>query len=466
MTERVVVIRRTIAAPRARVFDAWLDPATLVRFMQPGDVTHTTAEVDARVGGGFRIVMAHGRGGAEHRGEYLVIDRPSRLSFTWISENTDQKATIVSIELHEREDGGTDLVLSHRGLPDRTFDSHAGGWGSIVEKLDRLLMSHSRAQVVSIVVPDDYPAVLSGTAAEDQLRALGDVRIFSERGADQEAELIRRIGEAEIVVNIRAHARITERVLASCTRVRLVSVWGTGTDHIDLSACRARGVTVTNTPGANANAVAEHTMALMLAVTRSIPRLDAEVRAAHWPRTMLVQLEGKTLGLVGLGAIGRRVASLAAPFGMRLLASTYGPDGARAATVGARHVSIETLLRESDIVSLHLRLSAETTGFLSRERLALMKPSAYLINTARAGLVDRAAFIEALQQGRIAGAGLDVFHEEPIAAGDPLLTLSNVVLTPHDAGMTQEVIDIGLRRAVENVEHFLEGRPTDVVTTP
>jgi uncharacterized protein YndB with AHSA1/START domain len=146
MTEpRVVIVRRSIAAPRERVFDAWLDPATLARFMLPGDVTHTTAEVDARVGGRFRIVMTHGRGGAEHWGEYLVIDPPARLSFTWISASTDLQSTTVTIELHERDDGGTDLVLSHRGLPDRTFGSHEGGWGSIVAKLDVLAASGGRA---------------------------------------------------------------------------------------------------------------------------------------------------------------------------------------------------------------------------------------------------------------------------------------------------------------------------------
>jgi D-3-phosphoglycerate dehydrogenase len=316
---------------------------------------------------------------------------------------------------------------------------------------------------VKIVVPDDFPAVLGGTRVEQALRAIGDVTIHSERGADQEPELIRRIGDAEVVVNIRSHARMSERVLAACPRLRLISVWGTGTDHIDLAACRARGITVTNTPGVNANAVAEHTMALMLAITRRIPSMDAGVRAGQWPRGLLVQLEGTTLGLVGLGAIGRRVASLAAPFGMRLLASTYGPDGGRAAAAGARHVPIETLLRESDVVSLHLRLSAETAGYISRERLAMMKPTAYLINTARAGLVDRSALLDALRDGRIGGAGLDVFHEEPIARGDPLLALPNVVLTPHDAGMTQEVIDVGLQRAVENVDRFLRGAPINVV---
>jgi D-3-phosphoglycerate dehydrogenase len=319
---------------------------------------------------------------------------------------------------------------------------------------------------VKIVVPDDFPAVLTGSPAEPRLRAIGDLTVHTERGADREAELARRVGDAEIVVNIRAHARFTERVLMACPRLRMISIWGTGTDHVDLAACRARGVTVTSTPGLNAHAVAEHTMALMLAVTRRIPELDRQVRAGEWPRALLAQLEGRTLGLVGLGAVGRRVAALAAPFGMRVLAWTWGPDAGRAAAAGARHVPVEALLAESDVVSLHLRLSPETEGFLSRHRLALMKPTAFLVNTARAALVDREALVEALGGGHLAGAALDVFHEEPIAALDPLLALPNVVLTPHDAGMTREVIDGGLQRAVENVECFLRGEPRDVVTAP
>ncbi|MFI5310227.1 MAG: phosphoglycerate dehydrogenase [Gemmatimonadales bacterium] len=319
---------------------------------------------------------------------------------------------------------------------------------------------------VRIAVPDDFPAALSGSPAEPRLRALGDVTIHTERGADQEAELARRVGDAEIVVNIRAHARFTARVLAGCPRLKLISIWGTGTDNVDLAACRARGVTVTNTPGVNAHAVAEHTMALMLAVTRRIPLMDREIRAGQWPRGLQVQLEGKTLGLVGLGAIGRRVAALATPFGMRILVSTWGPDEGRATTAGAHHVPIETLLREADVVSLHLRLGPETRGFLGRERLALMKATAFLVNTARAGLVDRDALVEALRGGRLAGAALDVFHEEPVERSDALLAMENVVLTPHNAGMTREVIDNGLRRAVENVERFLQGKPRDVVVSP
>jgi phosphoglycerate dehydrogenase-like enzyme len=319
---------------------------------------------------------------------------------------------------------------------------------------------------VKIVVPDDFPPALTGSGAEGRLRALGEVSVHTARGADQEAELIRRLGDATVAVNIRAHARFTERVLAACPGLRLISIWGTGTDNVDLVACRGRGVTVTNTPGVNAHAMAEHTLALMLAVTRRIPELDRETRAGQWPRGLLVQLEGKTLGLVGLGAIGSRVAHLARAFDMRLLATTFGPDGGRAAAVGARHVPLETLLRESDIVSLHLRLSAETTGYLDRGRLALMRPTAYLVNTARGALVDKAALVDALRARRLAGAALDVFHEEPIPAGDPILELPSVVLTPHNGGMTREVIEDGLLRAVENVAHFLRGTPRDVVVPP
>jgi D-3-phosphoglycerate dehydrogenase len=308
-----------------------------------------------------------------------------------------------------------------------------------------------------IVVPDDFPSVFAGTAADAALHALGDVTVHTERGAEDEAELIRRVGDAMVVVNIRAYSKFTARVIAACPNLRFISIWGTGTDNVDLAACRARHVAIASTPGVNAHAVAEHTLALMLAVTRAIPAMDAAVRAGRWPRRLLTQLEGRTLGLVGLGPIGTRVADLARPFGVRLLVATWGPDDGRAAAIGARHVPLDTLLRESDIVSLHLRLTDETTGIVGAAELALMRPSAYLVNTARAGLVDRTALIDALRSGRIAGAALDVFHHEPLPADDPLVSLPSVILTPHDAGMTAEVVEHGLLRAVENVARFLSG---------
>src|SRR5712691_2102370 len=199
-------------------------------------------------------------------------------------------------------------------------------------------------------------------------------------------------------------------------------------------------------------------------LTRSICSLSTSIYFVGHP--VVAQLEGRTLGLIGLGAIGSRVAVLARPFGMRMLASTFGPAQGRAAALGAQHVPVEQLLRESDIVSLHLRLSADTQGYLGKERLALMKPTAFLINTARGGLVDKQALIDALRDKRLAGAALDVFHEEPIPPGDPLLALPELVLTPHNGGMTREVIDGGVLRAVENIQLFLDGRTRDVVVAP
>ena len=309
----------------------------------------------------------------------------------------------------------------------------------------------------SIVVPDDFPTVFTGTPAERRLRTLGDVTIYTERGADRQPELVRRIADADVVLSLRNHSRYTEQVLAASPRLRLISLWGTGIDNVDLDVCRVRGIRVTNTPGVNAHAVAEHAIGLMLTLARRIPAMDATVRTGGWrgPHDRLVQLEGRTLGIVGLGAIGRRMAELGRAFGMRLLVFTWDADQGRARSVGAEPASIELLLRESDVVSLHLRLTADSRKFLDRDRLALMKPTAFLINTARGALVDHDALVDILRAERIGGAGLDVFHEEPIPAGDPILELPNVVLTPHNAGTTPEVIEAGLERAVENIERFL-----------
>ncbi|HEX2437131.1 MAG TPA: NAD(P)-dependent oxidoreductase [Methylomirabilota bacterium] len=317
-----------------------------------------------------------------------------------------------------------------------------------------------------IAVPDDFPSVFENSAAHERARKLGQVHVVTARGADDEAELIKRIGWARVAINIRAHARFTDGVFAACRDLKLVSVWGTGTDNIDLDAAGRRGVTVCNTPGVNAFAVAEHAIALMLTVGRKIPRIDREMRGGAWPREMLTQCLGKTLGVFGTGTIGARVITLARALGMEVLAWSARGDEAHVRSLGAKPAGKEDILREADFVSLHLRLTPETRGFLTRREFALMKKTSILINTGRGALVEREALLDALRQGRIAGAGLDVFHEEPLKADDPVLTLASVVLSPHNAGQTPEVIRDGLLRAVANVEHFLVGTPTDVVVAP
>jgi phosphoglycerate dehydrogenase-like enzyme len=305
-----------------------------------------------------------------------------------------------------------------------------------------------------IVVPDDFPSVFEGSAAHERARALGELRVHTERGAEVETELARRIGQARVAVNIRAYARFTDAVFRACPGLRMISIWGVGTDNIDLAAAARHDVTVCNTPGSNAYAVAEHALALMLAVARKIPQIDREMRGGAWPREMLAQLHGKTLGVFGTGSIGTRVAELGRAFGMTVLAWSARRNNA---------ADKESVLARSDIVSLHVRLTPETRGFIGRREFSLMKPGAILVNTGRGPLVDRDALLAALRTGSIAGAGLDVFHDEPVKPDDPLLGCTNTVLSPHNAGQTPEVRRDGLLATVRNVESFLAGKPVNVV---
>ena len=307
-----------------------------------------------------------------------------------------------------------------------------------------------------IVIPDDEPAVMSPSLAFRSL-AGHDVRTYPTRPSDP-ADLVDRIRDSEIVVNIRATSRFTADVLEQCPALELISIWGTGTDNVDLAAARARGIRVTNTPGVSAVAVAEHTLALMLTAAKQMAHVDRQVREGRWPRAMVMQLRGKTLGLIGMGAIGREVARLGAGIGMRVIAWTFHPRGDF-----AEWVAFDEVFRQSDVVSVHVRLSPDTEGLIRREQIELMKRGAILINTARGGIVSETDLVEALRANRIAGAGLDVFATEPLPRDSPLYDLPNVVLTPHAAGITPETTEAGLALAIENVFAFLAGRPLNVV---
>jgi len=314
-----------------------------------------------------------------------------------------------------------------------------------------------------IVIPDDCPPVMLSSRAYQELTARAPAPVdYHDSLPDSEQGLIERIAGAAIVINIRSSSRFSESVFENCPGLRLLSLWGTGTDNVDLAAAARQGVTVTNTPGVSAISIAEHALALLLSVARRIPRTDAETRQGGWPRGSGRQLHGKTLGILGLGAIGRRFAHLGAALGMRVIAWTFHPDPA----LGIELVERDALLASSDVVSIHLRLSPQTQGLIGARELSLLKPDAILINTARGAIVEEPALVDALAGGRIAGAGLDVYDTEPLPPGHPLTRLENVVLTPHSAGVTPEALEAGLSLAVENVWNFLAGRPANVVAAP
>jgi D-3-phosphoglycerate dehydrogenase len=311
---------------------------------------------------------------------------------------------------------------------------------------------------MKIVIPDDFPPVISGTPALQTLQAHGEVDIYTSR-PDTEDALIARICGAHTVVNIRAYCKFTADVLNACPRLKHLAVWGTGTDNVDLHAAQALGILVTNTPNTATDSVAEQGLALMLAVARKLPRLDAQVKRGEWVRGMLSQLCGKTLAIIGTGVIGLRMAQLGKGIGMHVIAWSYHPNPMKAEAVGFRYVpTMADALRDADVVSLHLRYSPDTEHIIGADELVLMKPTALFINTARGQLVDQIALYEALRDGKIAGAGLDVFEQEPIDPQDPLLTLSNVVLSPHTAGTTPEALMNGLNLCAANVVAFLAAR--------
>ncbi|MDU4959430.1 MAG: phosphoglycerate dehydrogenase [Sporomusaceae bacterium] len=245
---------------------------------------------------------------------------------------------------------------------------------------------------------------------------------------------------------------------AATPQLQIIARCGVGYDRVDLAAAAAAGIPVTITAGANSVAVAELTLALMLAVARCVTRQDASLRAGSWDKLIGPELAGKTLGIIGLGAIGSEVAKRAQAFGMRLIAYDICQRPSCISEYGVRYLPLADLLAESDFVSLHAPANTATAGMINRETLRLMKPTAYLINTARGELVVEADLCAALREGVIAGAGIDVYVCEPLPAGSALTQLDNVVLTPHSGAGTYEAAQRMTMAAAEEVVRVLSGQ--------
>lgn len=267
---------------------------------------------------------------------------------------------------------------------------------------------------------------------------------------------------------IAANEPYSDEVLNGLPHLRVVARAGVGYDSVDVAAATKRGIAVTITPQANHQAVAEHAMALMLAVARSIVSNAIGTRDGRWPRRAIyTPLRGKTLGIVGLGRIGHSIATRAAAFGMRLIACEPKPDSAFANQNGIELVDLDTLLSQADFVTLHAPLTDQTRHLINAKTLARMKRGSFLINTARGGLVNEDDLLEALQSGHIAGAGLDVFAVEPVAPNHPLLALDNVVGTAHVASFDTQAIEDMISGAARCVAEIVQGRwPEECVVNP
>jgi phosphoglycerate dehydrogenase-like enzyme len=311
-------------------------------------------------------------------------------------------------------------------------------------------------------------AVRIADSFRDVLDAAGFGLVFpsTERpGSLSEEELLAALAGVEATVA--GSEPYTPRVFAAHPQLRVVARVGVGYDAVDTAAATANGVAVTTAPGTNHGSVAEHTFALMLGFTRHVHARHSGIAAGGWPRFMSLPLRGRTLGLAGLGRIGKAVATRAAAFEMRVIAYDPVPDRAFCDAHGITLVSFEELLSESDFLSLHLPLTSATRHLMNREALAKMRTTAVLVNTSRGGLVCEADLLDALREKRLAGAALDVFEQEPMPEDHPLRVLPNVVLTPHAAGLDVQSLADMARSAAEAIVAIHRGEwPAEKVVNP
>ncbi len=311
------------------------------------------------------------------------------------------------------------------------------------------------------------PAPLAGldSAFVRVLREAGFELVYPNRGTQlTEDELMTFL--PGIKASLAGSEPYTARVLDAHPGLRVIARAGVGYDAVDLAAAERHAIPVTITPGTNEGAVAEHTFCLILGLAKNLAAQHLGVKSGNWPRGANLPLRGRTLGIAGLGRIGKAVALRGAAFGMRLLAYDPVPDTAFAANHLVTLVPLERLLAESDYLTLHLPVSAESRYLINRRTLALMKPTAFLINTARGAVVNEADLLEALRNKRIAGAGLDVFEQEP-PGKHPLFELSNVLLTPHAAGVDVQSRDDMALSAAQAIVSLSRGEwPAEKVVNP
>lgn len=315
---------------------------------------------------------------------------------------------------------------------------------------------------MNIVVLDGY-TLNPGDLEWDDLQALGACEIY-ERTTPE--ELLSRASAAEILLSNKA--QVTREHIQQLAHLRYIGVLATGTNNVDLAAARERNIPVTNVPAYGTASVAQAAWALLLELTNQAGQHAESVRQSNWSRsrdwsyweTPLVELAGLTMGIIGYGRIGKAVGQCAAAFGMNVIASS---SSAKKDLPPARFVDLETLFRQSDVVSLHCPLTPQTEGLVNAQRLSWMKPTAFLLNTSRGQLIDEVALADCLNQGKIAGAGLDVLSTEPPPVNHPLLGARNCIVTPHQAWATHAARRRLLNIAVENIKAFLRGERLNVV---
>ena len=317
---------------------------------------------------------------------------------------------------------------------------------------------------MKIAVLDDYLRLSQTVADWSPLMAQCEITVF-DRPLAVPDEAARVLAPFDVIVTLRARTPINDALLSRLPNLKMIAITGLYNRTLDLAAAAQRGIVVSYTElrGTYRKATSELTWGLILAVARHIPHEACRMREGGWQSTIGITLAGRTLGLVGLGRQGKHVLPVAKALGMNVIAWSPNLSVERAAESGVKRVDKDELFKSSDVVSVHLVLGERTRGIVGARELALMKPTAILVNTARGPLIDEEALIKTLQEGRIAGAGLDVFTREPLADDSALRKLPNVVLMPHQGHNVREFYEVAYADVVENIAAFLQGKPIRIL---
>ncbi|NWB86973.1 D-2-hydroxyacid dehydrogenase family protein [Pseudomonas gingeri] len=310
---------------------------------------------------------------------------------------------------------------------------------------------------LQIAVIDDWQGVAAEAVDWSALNAVGQVSFLHDYPADT-ATMAERLGGFEVICVMRERSPFNEALLRQLPRLKLLVTGGMRNAALDIKAANTLGIQVCGTDSYK-QAAPELTWALIMAANRNLLKEANSLRAGHWQQGLGGDLYGKTLGILGLGSIGQRIAGYGKAFGMRVIAWSENLTAERAAESGVEYVSKAELFKQADLLSVHLVLSERSRGLVDAEALGWMKPSAYLINTARGPIVDEQALIAALEQGRLAGAALDVFEQEPLPANHPFRTLDNVLATPHVGYVSQNNYRLFYSQMIEDIQDWAAGQP-------
>jgi phosphoglycerate dehydrogenase-like enzyme len=313
-----------------------------------------------------------------------------------------------------------------------------------------------------VVVLDDFENLAASVPAYEKLKARAEVTILRER-LDTHEKIAQKLSHADAILLMRERTRLTDEDFGALTSLKLIAQTGRTSTHLDLPGATRRGIAVAGTAADNGTGTKELTLGLILALLRRIPQVDRCMREEIWPAVAGQLLAGKTVGVLGFGRIGMEVARLLRAFEARVLAYSRTLTAEKAGEIGVECAPMESLLRESDLVTIHVPLNANTRGMIGERELAMMKRGALLVNTARGPIISEAAMIEALRRGHLGGAALDVYDTEPLSMDHPLRRLDNVILLSHRGYATVEILRERYEQAMQNILDFMDGKPLSLM---